>query len=327
MTVPSFRLLATLVLIGFALLLTMPARAQNITCTASMSGLAFGTVNPQSSLTTANATLGYTCTNSANSTRSATVCFSIGEPGGGQTNPRLMHDAGGDALQFQLYQNASYSLVWGSTFFGSFQTPLQVPITLTARATTGARTATMYGQVLNNQNTAVPGSYTDVYANGDTAVAINEVAGSTPPGSCTTTQAGVYFPFTVSAVVARQCTVSATTLNFGNVGLLTASTPGTSALSVQCASGSAYNIGLNAGLNGGGNISARKMVLGASSVGYQLYSNTARTTVWGDTVGTNTVAGTGSGLTQNYTVYGSVPAQTTPVAGTYHDTITVTVTY
>ena len=151
MTMPSSRRFAALALIGFALLLAVPAGAQNITCTASMSALAFGTVNPQSSLTTANATLSYACTNSANSTRSATVCFSIGEPGGGQTNPRLMHDAAGDALQFQLYQNASYSLVWGSTFFGSFLTPLQVPVTLTARGTTGPRTATMYGQVLNNR--------------------------------------------------------------------------------------------------------------------------------------------------------------------------------
>ena len=49
--------------------------------------------------------------------------------------------------------------------------------------------------------------------------------------------------------------------------------------------------------------------------------------MWGNTVGTNTIAGTGSGGSQSYTVYGRVPPQTTPAAATYTDTITVTVTY
>jgi spore coat protein U-like protein len=49
--------------------------------------------------------------------------------------------------------------------------------------------------------------------------------------------------------------------------------------------------------------------------------------VWGNTVGTDTVAATGSGAAQSYTVYGRITAQTTPAPGTYTDTITVTVTY
>lgn len=77
----------------------------------------------------------------------------------------------------------------------------------------------------------------------------------------------------------------------------------------------------------GGRITARKMVLGANSIAYQLYQNATRSTVWGNTVGTNTVAGTGNGNVQLLTVYGSVPAQATPPAGTYSDTVTVTVTY
>jgi spore coat protein U-like protein len=62
-------------------------------------------------------------------------------------------------------------------------------------------------------------------------------------------------------------------------------------------------------------------------VTYSLYSDSGRATVWGNTVGTNTVAGTGNGASQSYTVYGRAPAQTTPAAGTYTDTVTVTVTY
>jgi spore coat protein U-like protein len=58
-----------------------------------------------------------------------------------------------------------------------------------------------------------------------------------------------------------------------------------------------------------------------------LYSNAGRTTVWGNTVGTDTVAGTGTGATQSLTVYGRVPVQSTPGAGTYTDTVITTVTY
>jgi spore coat protein U-like protein len=65
----------------------------------------------------------------------------------------------------------------------------------------------------------------------------------------------------------------------------------------------------------------------AGLVSYELYRNSARTQRWGNTLNSDTVIGSGTGGTQNLTVYGRVPAQTTPSAGTYNDTITVTVTY
>jgi spore coat protein U-like protein len=39
------------------------------------------------------------------------------------------------------------------------------------------------------------------------------------------------------------------------------------------------------------------------------------------------VSGTGNGAGQTITIFGRVPAQTTPAPGTYTDTVTVTVTY
>jgi spore coat protein U-like protein len=66
---------------------------------------------------------------------------------------------------------------------------------------------------------------------------------------------------------------------------------------------------------------------GSNFINYALYRDSARTANWGNTVGTDTVSGTGTGANQSLTVYGRVPAQTTPVAGTYTDTIVVTVTY
>jgi len=307
------------------------ARA-SISCTASMSNLSFGNVDPYSSGTTASAALSYTCTNSglATPTYSALICFSIGEPAGGPTNPRRMTGPSGNTLSFQLWQDPGLTIVWGSQFFG-FNSPKTLSVTLAGGVLGGATTSgtiPLYGQVFNGQTTAVPGSYTDNYSPGDTAITINQVQGNTPPTTCSGTISAQFGSFTVSATVAKSCYVTANDLNFGaGVGLLTSAVTGSTTLAVQCSNGTPYNIGLDAGLNGGGNVNARKMLLGTDSVSYQLYQNAGLTQVWGNTVGTNTAPGTGTGNTQSYTVYGQVPPQTTPTPGQYKDLITVYVTY
>jgi spore coat protein U-like protein len=58
-----------------------------------------------------------------------------------------------------------------------------------------------------------------------------------------------------------------------------------------------------------------------------LYSDSGRTTNWGNTVGTDTVSGTGTGSAQSLTAYGRIPSQPTPAPATYSDTIVVTLTY
>jgi len=140
--------------------------------------------------------------------------------------------------------------------------------------------------------------------------------------------------FTVSITLTATCTItSASALNFGSAGILSTAIPQTSTINVICSSGTGYNIGLDAGTGTGATVAARKMTNGGNTVTYSLYRDAAHTQVWGNTVSTDTVAGSGDGLAagQNYTVYGLVPAQTTPPASaggtTYSDTITVTVTY
>jgi len=133
---------------------------------------------------------------------------------------------------------------------------------------------------------------------------------------------------TVQMTITATCLVnSASTLNFGTQGVLATNVDQTSTLQVTCTTTTPYNIGLNAGTGTGATVATRKMTSGATTVNYTLYSNSTRTTVWGNTVGTDTVAATGNGAAQSYTVYGRVPPQTAPAPGTYTDTITVTVTY
>jgi len=120
---------------------------------------------------------------------------------------------------------------------------------------------------------------------------------------------------------------SASTLNFGSTGVLVAAVNGTSTIQVQCTNTTPYNIGLDAGTGSGATVTTRKMTNGANTINYSLYQDSGHATVWGTTIGTNTVSATGNGASQSYTVYGQVPAQTTPAAAVYTDTITVTVTY
>jgi spore coat protein U-like protein len=134
--------------------------------------------------------------------------------------------------------------------------------------------------------------------------------------------------FAVSVTLAATCTInSASALNFGNQGILSANVDQTSTIQVTCTNTTPYNIGLDAGTGTGASVATRKLTSGGATVNYTLYSDTGRTTVWGTTIGTDTVAATGNGSGQNYTVYGRIPVQTTPAPGTYTDTITVTVTY
>lgn len=121
--------------------------------------------------------------------------------------------------------------------------------------------------------------------------------------------------------------MSAGTLDFGTPASLAASTDVQTNFAVHCTSATAFNIGLDAGAAPAGTVATRLMTSGAATVGYQLYSNAAYTTNWGNTVGSDTVPGTGSGGPVVLTVYGRVPPQATPAPGTYSDTVTVTVTY
>jgi len=139
--------------------------------------------------------------------------------------------------------------------------------------------------------------------------------------------------FQVNATVVSACTVSGSLLNFGNsIDPLSTSVPldASSTLTVQCTNTTPYSVALSAGLNAGGaaNFTSRAMKNGSYSMGYQLYTDSARSTVWGDgTASSSSVSGTGSGSNQTLTIYGRVPTLTGAVPGTYTDTVTVTISY
>ena len=71
----------------------------------------------------------------------------------------------------------------------------------------------------------------------------------------------------------------------------------------------------------------RLLAHGGNTINYNLYTAGDYATIWGNTVNTDTLAFTGNGAEQTYTIYGRVPPQTTPAPATYTDLITVTITY
>jgi spore coat protein U-like protein len=137
-------------------------------------------------------------------------------------------------------------------------------------------------------------------------------------GTATTT-------FQVTATVQATCLISATDLAFGTY--TGAQVDATSAITVTCTNTTPWNIGLNAGLCPGGTATTRCMTNGAAQLNYALYRDAARTLNWGNTVGTDTLAGTGTGSAQANTAFGRVTAGQFPAAGVYTDTITATITF
>lgn len=141
---------------------------------------------------------------------------------------------------------------------------------------------------------------------------------------------------TVNATLVKSCVAGITsggntsfgTLNFGMVYFLNTAVPVTGqqnagALQVNCNNGTSYTVLLSGGQSG--NTAARYMQNTAGAkVSYNLYTNAAHTLIWDNVTG---VSMTATGQTTWLPVYGLVPAQATPAAGNYSDTVQVTVNW
>jgi len=216
-----------------------------------------------------------------------TLGLDAGLGAGATETIRKMTGPGGVTLNYQLFLDAARTLNFGNT-------------TGNESTGTGNTTVTVYGQIPAGQFIA-PGTYTDTVSSASAS-------------------------FTVTAVVQATCSIVANPLAFGAYsGLLINST---STLSVTCTNTTSYNVGLSAGTATGATVTNRSMTgPSATLLGYKLFSNSGLTTNWGNTVGTNTLAGTGNGALQPLPIYGQLTAGQYVRPGSYTDTITATITY
>lgn len=313
-----------LLLMGLLLCCGNEAKAQ--VCTAASSNMAFGNVSPISGAAVqGTGTITVTCDWALISLQpNAQVCLNLAAP-----SPRQLSN-GSNTMQYDLYRDSARTQPWGSTTNGT--TPISLTLAKPLLGTVASQAVTYYGLIAANQPT-VPsvGSsntvYSQIFTSAQTVLAYQAYLLIAP--ACTSIAAsGGSFPFTATATVVNNCNISASNLNFGTAGVLKNGLSASSSLSVQCTNNDAYRISLNGG--GSTNVAARVMqrLGGGGSVNYQLYTDLAHTQIWGDgSGGTTRVTATGTGTAQAITVYGSVPAQTTPMPGNYSDTITATIEF
>lgn len=123
------------------------------------------------------------------------------------------------------------------------------------------------------------------------------------------------------------CTVIATGVMFGIYDPLGSSAvDSTGEVEVTCPATTAYEITLS---QGQGSFSPRHLVNASADVlTYNLYTDASHQFIWGDgAAGTETVTGSTDSLGAIHSVYGLIPGGQNIPAGSYSDSIVVTVTY
>jgi spore coat protein U domain-containing protein, fimbrial subunit CupE1/2/3/6 len=134
----------------------------------------------------------------------------------------------------------------------------------------------------------------------------------------------------ISASVTNTCSITnSPSISFGSYSPLAGTdldVNGT--ISVACTKGTVATITLDAGGNSTHAVgTTRAMVSGTNYLSYEIYSNSGLTTVWG--TGANGVQepAAPSKAAVNYTAFGRVPNSQDVPAGSYSDSVNITVSF
>ncbi|TQI80306.1 spore coat protein U-like protein [Serratia fonticola] len=137
---------------------------------------------------------------------------------------------------------------------------------------------------------------------------------------------------TVTLVVTNDCTtITAPALSFGSAALLSSFNSVTQTISVTCTKGSVYTVGLDNGAHAVNGV--RNMASGSNLISYDIYQSTTSNR-WGSSIAAQRWSSTTASsvstnqLIRNFNYTASIlSGQTTPVAGSYSDTITVDLSF
>jgi spore coat protein U-like protein len=140
----------------------------------------------------------------------------------------------------------------------------------------------------------------------------------------------------VGAAVTNNCIVSTTAAAFGAYDpIVTNKTApldsSNGKVTITCAKGTTATIGLGTGLNTASATGTSRALIdgtGTHFLNYELYNESSRTTVWTNTSG-GLIAPVAapSRAARDFMVYGRVPADQNVPAGTYSDTVFVTINF
>ncbi len=330
-------------------------RSLAVNCSTGSTTVAFGNVdvvpsstNYASTYSATSANIPVTCGNSLFDlvgNYKVSVCVNIS--GGSLSSRQMSGTPSTNKLNYNLYADSAHTTIWGA--YPGSPTAVAVPSNFAYTniaifgGSSGPNNVPVYGFLQASANSsAIAGAYTDASLTATLSWNYTYSAIFSPgtPDSCTLgpsnsgfaggSGSSSAFSLTATATVTNDCAVSATTINFGGaVGVLTSPVTNTGTITANCTNTATYTIALDKGTSTSGSIADRRMqAAGGSQVHYELYTTSGYATIWGDgTGGSSTAGGTGAGSSQSYTVYGRIPAQTSPAPGSYSDTITVTVTY
>lgn len=137
----------------------------------------------------------------------------------------------------------------------------------------------------------------------------------------------------ISATVVSSCSITALPVAFGNYDALSATADdATGSVAVSCSVGSNPVIWLGQGLNADTGSSAvapiRQMTDGTDFLGYQLFQDASRTTVWGADNSSAPAAAEAVDLDPvTSTIYGRIPINQLSTVGAYSDTVVATVNF
>ncbi|MNM40086.1 Spore Coat Protein U domain protein [compost metagenome] len=326
-------------LFGLSLLflcwISFPTRAQDPDGTCWVSGEAspdFGRISAGAEAST-NSTMQFGCSvtplTPAVDVTVRLCVFIESDPAVPGTLPRHMRgDQHGGILDYDLYYDPAHQHPIGPA---GTNLPLD---TWTMTVPASANGSPVFGNFpihakVHGGQTDVPADRYQTHPAGSTFRYLFSTDATIPVMACTGPQArnaslafgGVY------AEVVESCNVlTASDMDFGQVQSLAGGHEQVSQISLTCPVGMAWQVGLDNGINADGQ--GRRMAgPNGAFVNYELYRDAGRTQRWGNTLDSDTSAGTGQGSTViTLDVYGRVPDQPSS-AGAYEDTITVTLTF
>jgi spore coat protein U-like protein len=142
--------------------------------------------------------------------------------------------------------------------------------------------------------------------------------------------AATMWMFSTSDAAAQSCTVSVTSVSFGSYNVFNTSALDSSGSITYNCDNKANNISISLGKGSSSTFSPRTMTKGGEALGYNLYTDASRTTIWGDgTSGTSVYTRNNPPNNTNVSlaIYGRVGAAQDVSAGAYFDTVLATINF
>jgi spore coat protein U-like protein len=231
------------------------------------------------------------------------------EASGGNTNScdtRQMRFIS-STLDYQVYSDSGRKSKWCTN---AARLAYEFRIDFKKNGTTQTFTFTVFGRIFSGQNPSGTGNFSDVLTATLAELKLGVVTTAT---------------FPVRSGVGGTCSVSGSSLAFGSY-LPDQNLDSSVGVTVNCTSGTNYQVGLGSGNNISG--PTRRMSSAQNFLNYFLFQDSARTIAWGNgsALGSKR-SGTGTGSNQALTVFGRIPSGQNARVGSYTDVLTITVEY